>query len=78
MLDIALTHVQDLALGLVELHEFHMGSLLQPVKVPLDGILSLKYIKCTTQLGVICKFAKGALDPTVHVTDEDIKQYWYH
>ncbi|CAN0139208.1 unnamed protein product, partial [Bubo scandiacus] len=37
----------------------------QPVKVPLDGILSLKYIKCTTQLGVICKFAKGALKPTV-------------
>ena len=40
-LGIAPTQVQDLALGLVELHEVHMGPLLQPVKVSLDGISSL-------------------------------------
>ncbi|KAK4807044.1 hypothetical protein QYF61_018385 [Mycteria americana] len=60
---IALTQVQDLALGLVELHESRMGPLLEIVQ----------QISCTIQLGVICKLAEGALDPAVYVTDEDIK-----
>ncbi|GAB0186614.1 mitochondrial enolase superfamily member 1 [Grus japonensis] len=76
VLGIALTHMQDLALGLVELHEFRMGPPLQPVKVPLDGIPSLQRVNHTTQLGVIGKLAEGALDPTVHVTDKDVKQHW--
>ncbi|KAK4818354.1 hypothetical protein QYF61_011451 [Mycteria americana] len=59
------TQVQDLALGVVEPHE-----------VPLDGIPSLQCIDHTTQLGVVCRLAEGALDPTVYVIDEDIKQYW--
>ena len=41
VLGIVPTHVQDLALGLVELHEVRMGPPLKPVKVPLDGIPSL-------------------------------------
>ncbi|GAB0180669.1 cAMP-dependent protein kinase inhibitor alpha [Grus japonensis] len=73
---VALTQVQNLALGLVEPHEVHMGLLLKLVQVPLDGILSLRHVNHTTQLGVICKLAESALNPTVHVTDEDIKQYW--
>ncbi|KAK4810873.1 hypothetical protein QYF61_013281 [Mycteria americana] len=73
ILGIALTQVQALALGLVELHEVHMGPLLKPVQVPLDGIPSLQRINCTTQLGVISKLAEGALNPTVYVIDEDIK-----
>ncbi|KAK4830062.1 hypothetical protein QYF61_008400 [Mycteria americana] len=75
-LGVALTHVQDLALGLVDPHEVHMGPLLQLVQVPLDGIPSLRHANCATQLGVICKLAEGALDATVHVIGEDIKQYW--
>ncbi|KAK4824302.1 hypothetical protein QYF61_013047, partial [Mycteria americana] len=75
-LGIALTQVQDLALGLVELHGVRMGPLLKPVKVPLDGIPSLKRINCTTQLGLICKLAEGALNPTVYVINKDIEQYW--
>jgi len=35
---------------------------LQPVQVPLDVFLSFQCINCTTQLGVICKPAEGALD----------------
>ncbi|KAK4810926.1 hypothetical protein QYF61_013334 [Mycteria americana] len=42
---VALTQVQALALGLVELHEGHMGPLLKPVQVPLDGIPSLQQIR---------------------------------
>ncbi|KAK4830856.1 hypothetical protein QYF61_013785 [Mycteria americana] len=73
---IAPTQVQDLALGLVEPHEVHTGPLLQLVQVPLDGIPSLRHVNCTTQLGVTCKLAEGALSPTGYVIDEDIKQYW--
>ena len=73
---VALTQVQDPTLGLVEPREVHMGRLLKHVQVPLDGILSLRHVDCTTQLGVICKLAEGALDPAVCITDEDIKQYW--
>ncbi|KAK4830572.1 hypothetical protein QYF61_011750 [Mycteria americana] len=68
------THVPDLALGPVELHEVHMGPPLKPVKVPLDGIPSLQRVNHTTQLGVIGKIAEGALNPTVHVSNKYVKQ----
>ncbi|KAK4827673.1 hypothetical protein QYF61_020484 [Mycteria americana] len=71
VLGVALTHVQDLALGLVEPHEVRMGPPLKPVKVPLDGIPSLQCVDHTTQLGVVSKVAEGALDPTVHVADKE-------
>jgi len=61
---VVLTQVQDLALGLVEPHEVHTGPLLKLVQVPLDGIPSFWCVNCTTQLGVICKLAEGALDLT--------------
>jgi len=76
VLGIALTHVQDLALGLVEFHEVHTGPPLLPVNVPLHGIPSLQRVDHTTELGVINRFAKGALNPTVHVTNKDVKQHW--
>ena len=53
-----------------------MGLLCELVQVPLDGILSLRHVDRTTQLGVICKLAEGALNPAIYVIDEDIKQYW--
>jgi len=46
------THVQDLSLGLVDLHGVHTGPPLQPVQVPLDGVPSLWRVTHTTQLGV--------------------------
>ena len=61
-IDVAVTHVQDPALGLVEPHEVTTGPLLELVQVPLNGILSFWRVSCTTH--VICKFAEGALDPT--------------
>ncbi|KAK4827563.1 hypothetical protein QYF61_019187 [Mycteria americana] len=75
VLGIALTHVQDLALGFVELHEVHTGPPLKPVRVPLDGIPPLQHVDCTTQLGVVGKLAEGALNATVHVADKDVKQH---
>jgi len=57
--------MRDLALRPVEPHEVHQGPPLQLVQVPLDGIPSLRRVDRTTQLGVICKIAEGALDLAV-------------
>ncbi|KAK4813652.1 hypothetical protein QYF61_014951 [Mycteria americana] len=65
---------QDLALGLVELHEVLTGPPLKLVKVPLGSIPFLQRVHCITQLCVVGKLAEGALNPTVHVTDKDVKQ----
>ena len=72
---VAPTHVQDLALGLVEPHEVHTGALLKFVQVPLDGIPFFWCVDCTIKLGVICKPAESALDLTVHIIVENIKQH---
>ncbi|PKU34140.1 hypothetical protein llap_15555 [Limosa lapponica baueri] len=74
ILGVALTQMQDPALGIVEPHEVHMGPLLKPVQVPLDAIRSLRCVNHSTQLGVICKLAEDVLDPTVYVIDEDTEQ----
>ena len=65
ILEVAPTHVHDLALGLVEPHEVHMDPLLELVQMPLNGTLSLRRVNCTTQLGVVSKLAEGALNPTM-------------
>ena len=61
ILGAALTQVQDLALGLVELHEIPTVPPLQLVQVSLDDILSFSHVGYTTQLGVICKLAEGGM-----------------
>lgn len=65
MFRIALAQVQDLGLGLTELHGIHVGPLLKPLKVPPDGICSFKPIKCMAHFDVICKLAKGTLNSTM-------------
>ncbi|PKU41682.1 hypothetical protein llap_8014 [Limosa lapponica baueri] len=70
---IELTHMQDPALGLVELHEFDTDSPVKLVQVPLDDILSLQPVNHSMQLGVVSKFAEGALNPNIHVTNKDVK-----
>lgn len=52
----------------LELHEVLVSPFLQPVQAPLGGFPFLQCIDCTTQLGVVCKVTKGALD----ATDEDV------
>jgi len=76
VLGIAPTRVQDLAFGLVELHEICTGSPLKPVKIPVEGIAFLQCVDHNTRLGVVGKLAEGALNPTVHVTHKDVKQHW--
>ncbi|KAK4824609.1 LOW QUALITY PROTEIN: hypothetical protein QYF61_016878 [Mycteria americana] len=47
-----------------------------PTQVPLDDIPSFWHVNGTTQLGVICKLAEGALNLAVNVIDENIEQHW--
>lgn len=61
--------IQDLSLGLAELHENRLGPVLDIVKVPPDGIPHVS----TAPLTVICKLAEVALDSIIYVVDEDIK-----
>jgi len=72
---VAPTQVQDPAPGLVEPHEVHMSPLLKLVQVPPDDNPPIRRIDRTTQLGVTCKLAEGALDLAVYVTDENVKQH---
>ena len=67
------TQVQYLPLGFIESHEVHLGPLLALVWVSLDGILSLKCVDHTSQLGAICKLWRVHSISLVDVTDEDIK-----
>ena len=67
---VAPIQVQHLALGLVEPHGVPMGTFAESAEAPVDGILSLRCDNCTTQLGDICKFDKGALDPFVCVIEK--------
>lgn len=55
--------MQDLVLGPVEFCEVHMDPSLMPIQVLLDGISSLWYVDCNTQLGVISKPAEKSLPP---------------
>ena len=50
VLGIALAQVQDLAYGLIELHEVHTGPVLKLVCVPLDSIPSLHHVNHITHL----------------------------
>lgn len=57
--------MQELALGLAELHDVHMDPLLKLSQVLLDTILSFRRVNRTTQLDVICKLAEGVLGLTM-------------
>ncbi|KAK4824898.1 hypothetical protein QYF61_021138 [Mycteria americana] len=73
---LAVTQVQDLALGLVKPHTVGLGPLIQPVQIPLQSLPTLKQINTPAQLGVICKLTEGALNPFIQIIDKDIKQDW--
>ncbi|PKU47931.1 hypothetical protein llap_1781 [Limosa lapponica baueri] len=47
---------------------------IQPVQIPLQGLSTLQQVDTPTQLGVICKFAEGALDPLVQIIDKDVEE----
>lgn len=72
----SLTPVKDFAFRSVESHVVCLGQLLWPAWVLLKSTPSLWCVDRTPHLGVISSLAEGALNPTVSVTEEDIKEYW--
>jgi len=50
-----------------------MCPIFEHARIPLDGVSLLYCVNCTTQLGVVCKLTKGALNPTVKATDKDVE-----
>ncbi|KAK4818295.1 hypothetical protein QYF61_010437 [Mycteria americana] len=73
---VAVTQVQDLALGLVKPHTIDLGPSIQPVQVPLQSLPTLKQTNTPAQLGVICKLTEGTLDTFAQIIDKDVKQNW--
>jgi len=55
----------------------HLWTFLRTPQVPLYGISSLQHVNCATQLGVDCKPKEVALDPAVHVIDQDTALQFY-
>ena len=49
---------------------------LKPVQVTLDDIPSLQHVGPHHTAWCVGKLAEGALDPTVHVANKDVKQHW--
>lgn len=64
--------MQNLALCFIELQLFLKGPSSEFIKVPLKGT-PLFCINCTTQLGVVSKLAKCALNPITDFINEDVK-----
>jgi len=46
------------------------------VQVFVAGIPFFCFVSCTTQLGVISKFAEGTLHLSVNVTGKDVEKQW--
>lgn len=61
--------MQGLVVGLVELH----GLTFKCAQDPLDAIPTLQHVSCSTQLVAVGKVAEGALNPTVCVSDSNVK-----
>jgi len=71
---VSVTEVQHPALGLVESCTIDLGPLIQPVRISLQSLPTLKQIDTSTQLVVICKLTEGALNPLIQIIDKDGKQ----
>lgn len=52
------------------------GPLFKLFQVLLDDILDLWHVSSSAKHEIICKLVEGVLNPTVCVTDGDIKHYW--
>ena len=68
--------MQDLAFPLVELHNVPVSPFLQHVEVPLNWSTTIWCISRSSQFCTICKLSDGALYPTIHVMNEEVKEYW--
>jgi len=65
LLEIALTPVEELALGLLKFHEVHTETTFKPVQICVDCIPSLQHIDRTIHFGVVGNLSEGVLNLSV-------------
>jgi len=68
---VTVVKVQDPTFGLVEPHPIHLSPAIQPVRIPLQGLRTLRQIDTTCHLGVISKLTEGTLNPHVQVINKE-------
>lgn len=59
--------VQDLVLGIVELHPLGLSPLIQLFQIALKGLPTPRLINTFSQHDVICKLTEGVINPLVQV-----------
>lgn len=62
------------AFDLVEPQAIGLSLLIEPVQILLQTLPDIQQINTPPQLGVICKFAVGTVNPLIHITNRNIKQ----
>jgi len=68
-----LNKVQNLALGLLELHPIGLSPAIQPVQILLH---SLPTLNTSSHLGVICRLTECALNPLLQIISKGIRPDW--
>lgn len=61
-------------LDLSESHTIGLSPPIQSVQISLQSLCALQQINMSTQLGVVYKHTKGALNSLIQITDKDVKQ----
>ena len=70
---VVVTKMQDPTLGSIETHAVNPDPSIQSIQVPLSCPSPLRQINTPSQLGVICKLIKGALNPFIEIVNKDVK-----
>jgi len=73
VLGVVLSLLQDFALSLVEFHKVPIGPFLQPVKVALEGRMTLWHVSHSSQFSAISKLVDGKHWPIIQIISEDVK-----
>lgn len=68
-----MTQVQDLAIGLAELHGIHTNPSLTSISLLLDAIPFLQSVTCTVVIGIIHEIGESEFCPIVSISNKDVK-----
>ncbi|GAB0184180.1 hypothetical protein GRJ2_000883300 [Grus japonensis] len=67
--------VQNPAFGFVQFHAIGCP-MLQPIQIPLQGLLSLKRVYSTSWFSIMSKLTNGAFNSYLQMVDKNIGQNW--
>lgn len=70
---IAMTQVQDLAIGLAEPHGIHTNPSLTSINLLLDAIPFIQSVTCTVVICIIHEIGESEFCPIVSISNKDVK-----